>query len=201
MAVQRVALTGGIATGKSHCLKLFAAAGVPVSDADQLAHEAIAPGTAGHAAVVERFGPRVAGADGAIDRAALGRIVFDDAKARRDLEAIIHPRVYRAITEWFAKLGDHGEPIGIADIPLLYETGREIDYDAVIVTTCPPAMQIDRLMQRSGLSRHDAEQRLAAQMPVREKADRADYVIDTSGSFDETETQVRKVLSELRQEG
>ena len=201
MATQRVALTGGIATGKSHCLKLFAAEGVPTIDADQLAHEAIAPGTPGHAAAVARFGPGVVTAAGAIDRAALGRIVFEDAKARRDLEAIIHPRVYRAITEWFAKLGDHGEPIGIADIPLLYETGRDIDYDAVVVASCPPAMQIERLMLRNGLSRHDAEQRLAAQMPIREKADRAGYVIDTSGSFEETETQVRKVLSELRQEG
>lgn len=199
-AVQRVALTGGIATGKSHCLKLFAAAGVPTLDADQLAHQAIAPGTAGHAAVLDRFGAAVVSTDGTISRPALARIVFEDARARRDLETIIHPRVYRAVSEFFAELGDRAEPLGIADIPLLYETGRDIDYDAVIVTSCPPAMQIARLMQRSGLSRHDAEKRLAAQMPVREKADRADYVIDTSGSFDETETQVMKVLSELRQE-
>ena len=199
MATLRVALTGGIATGKSHCLRLFAAAGVPTIDADRLAHDALAPGTPGHAAVVERFGPAVLAADGTIERAALGRLVFEDTRARRDLEAIVHPRVYRAIGEWFGAIGDAGEPIGIADIPLLYETGRDIDYDAVVVASCPPAMQIDRLMERNGLSRHEAEQRLAAQMPIAEKTARAGYVIDTSGSLDETENQVRAVLAELRQ--
>ena len=198
MATLRVALTGGIATGKSHCLRLFAAAGIPTIDADRLAHEAIAPGTPGHAAVVERFGPGIVASDGTIERGALGRIVFDDARARRDLEAILHPRVYRAIGEWFGALGDAGEPMGIADIPLLYETGRDIDYDAVIVASCPPAMQIERLMHRNGLSRREAEQRLAAQMPIAEKTARAGYVIDTSGSFEETENQVRGVLAELR---
>ena len=198
MATTRIALTGGIATGKSHCLKLFAAAGVPVADADQLAHAAIAAGTPGHAAVVSRFGAAVLDPAGSVDRRVLAGIIFHDAKARRDLEAIIHPRVYRAVSEWFAQLADRGEPLGIADIPLLYETGRDIDYDAVIVTTCPPAMQIDRLVARNKLSREEAMQRLAAQLPIEEKAERADYVIDTSGSFEETEAQVAKILAELR---
>jgi dephospho-CoA kinase len=200
VATLRVALTGGIATGKSHCLKLFAAAGVPTIDADRLAHDAIAPGTPGHAAVVARFGSGILTEAGAIDRPALAAIVFGDARARRDLEAIIHPRVYRAISQWFAELGDRGERIGIADIPLLYETGRDIDYDAVIVASCPPPMQIERLMQRSGLSRHDAEQRLAAQMPIGAKAATADHVIDTSGTLEETEAQVAKALAEVRAE-
>jgi len=195
---KRVALTGGIATGKSFCLSRFAAFGVPTIDADQLAHAAIAPGSTGHDAVVERFGASVVGDAGAIDRAALGRIVFEDAKARRDLEAIVHPRVYRAISQWFADLGDRREPLGIADIPLLFETGREIDYDAVVVTSCPREMQIERLMRRSGLSRADAERRVAAQLPIENKAAKADYVIDTSGTFEETETQIAKVLTELR---
>jgi len=198
MATLRVALTGGIATGKSHCLKLFAAAGVPTIDADRLAHEAIAPGTSGHAAVIERFGSGIVTESGAIDRPALGAIVFGDAKARRDLEAIVHPRVYRAIGDWFGALGDRGEALGIADIPLLYETGRDIDYDTVIVASCPPAMQIERLMQRSGLSRAEAEARLAAQLPIDAKAAKADHVIDTSGTLDETENQVRGLLDVLR---
>ncbi|HEX6323811.1 MAG TPA: dephospho-CoA kinase [Vicinamibacterales bacterium] len=198
MATLRVALTGGIATGKSHCLQLFAAAGVPTIDADRLAHDAIAPGTPGHAAIVARFGPGVVTADGAIDRPALARIVFADATARRDLEAIVHPRVYRAIGDWFGALGDRGEPLGIADIPLLYETGRDIDYDTVIVASCPPAMQIERLMQRSGLSRAEAEARLAAQLPIDAKAAKADHVIDTSGTLEETDAQVRRILRELR---
>lgn len=198
MPTKRVALTGGIATGKSFCLSRFAAMGVPTIDADQLAHQSIAPGTAGHDAVVERFGGDVVGDAGVVDRSALARIVFQDAKARRDLEAIVHPRVYRAISQWFADLGDRREPLGIADIPLLFETGREIDYDAVVVTSCPRDMQIERLMQRSALSRTEAEQRVAAQLPIEEKAARSDYVIDTSGTFEETERQVATTLAELK---
>ena len=198
MATLRVALTGGIATGKSFCLGVLAAAGVPTIDADRLSHDAVAPGTPGHAAVAARFGAGVLTPDGAIDRPALGRIIFGDDRARRELEAIIHPSVYRAVERWFAELGDRAEPLGIADIPLLYETGREIDFDAVIVAACPPAMQVERLMQRNGLTAREAAQRMASQMPIGEKASRAEHVIDTSGSFEETETQVRHVLEELR---
>lgn len=198
MATLRAALTGGIATGKSYCLSEFAAAGVPTVDADQLARDVVAPGTPGHAAVSQRFGQAVLAPDGALDRPALARLVFSDDHARRDLEAIVHPAVYRAIDRWFAELGDRGEPLGLADIPLLYETGREVDFDIVIVAACPPAMQIERVMARNGLSAEEARQRLAAQMPIDEKADRADYVIDTSGGFDETAAQVRSVLQSLR---
>lgn len=198
MTTLRVALTGGIATGKSFCLAEMAAAGVPTIDADRLAHDAIAPGTPGFDAVVLRFGRGVVGASGAIDRPALGRLVFGDARARRDLEAIIHPGVYRAVERWFAELGDRNERLGVADIPLLYETGREIDFDVVIVASCPPEMQVERLMARNALSRDEAAQRMAAQMPIGEKAERADHVIDTSGSFDETRNQIRRLLEELR---
>ena len=198
MTTLRVALTGGIATGKSFCLAEIAAAGVPTIDADRLAHDAIAPGTPGYDAVILRFGRGVAGASGAIDRPALGRLIFGDARARRDLEAIIHPGVYRAVERWFAELGDRSEALGVADIPLLYETGREIDFDVVIVAACPPGMQIERLMARNRLSRDEAALRLAAQMPIGEKSERADHVIDTSGTYDETRNQVRRVLEELR---
>lgn len=198
MPTTRVALTGGIATGKSHCLTLLAQAGVPVLDADQLAHAVIAPGTPGHAAVVARFGSGILAPEGAVDRRVLARIVFADAKARRDLEAIVHPRVYRVISEWFAGLADRGEPVGVADIPLLFETGREVDYDAVIVTSCPPEMQLQRLTARTGCSIEDAQLRLAAQLPASLKAEQADYVIDTSGTLEETATQVTRVLADLR---
>lgn len=201
MTTLRVALTGGIATGKSHCLRSLAARGAPVIDADRLAHEAIAAGTPGHAEAVARFGDAILASDGEINRAILGRIVFGSTRDRRDLEAIIHPRVYRAIEQWFAALGDRGTPYGIADIPLLYETGREIDFDVVIVAACPESMQLERLMARGGLSLDDARQRLASQTPIAEKADRADYVIDTSGSFEETEAQVERVVGELTARG
>jgi dephospho-CoA kinase len=200
MPTLRVALTGGIATGKSFCLAQFAEDGVPVIDADRLAHDAIAPGAPGYDAAVARFGAAIVGADGAINRAVLAGIVFGDDRARRDLEAIIHPGVYRAIERWFAELGDRGEPMGIADIPLLYETGREIDFDAVVVAACPAPLQIARLKERNGLTASEARQRLAAQMPIDEKTDRADHVIDTSGSFVETMTQCRAVVAALRRD-
>ena len=198
MATLRAALTGGIATGKSFCLAEFGAAGVPTIDADRLARDVLAPGTPGLAAVSARFGPSVLGPGGALDRPALARLVFGDDRARRDLEAIVHPAVYRAIDRWFAELGDRGAPLGIADIPLLYETGREIDFDVVVVAACPPGMQIDRLAVRNGLTPEEARLRLAAQIPIDEKVARADYVIDTSGAFDETSAQVRSVLQSLR---
>src|SRR6187455_1923113 len=113
----RVALTGGIGTGKSYCLARFAALGVPTIDADLLARAAVAPGTSGLAAVAARFGTAVLGADGALDRPALGRIVFGDNKARAALEAILHPEVYRRIREWFANL-PAGTRLAMADIPL-----------------------------------------------------------------------------------
>lgn len=200
MTTLRVALTGGIATGKSFCLAEIAAAGVPTIDADRLAHDAIAPGTPGFDAVVMRFGRGVVGVSGAIDRPTLGRLVFGDARARRDLEAIIHPSVYRAVERWFAELGDRSEPLGVADIPLLYETGREIDFDVVIVAACPPGLQAERLMARNGLSQEEAAQRMAAQMPIEDKTARADHVVDTSGTYDETRAQVARVLRELRVE-
>src|SRR5215469_13643842 len=115
----RVTLTGGIATGKSYCLRSFAAHGAATIDADQLARDAVAPGTPGLQAVADRFGSAILASDGTLDRAALGAIVFADSKARASLEAIVHPDVYRRIREWFANLPS-GTAVAIADIPLLF---------------------------------------------------------------------------------
>jgi dephospho-CoA kinase len=194
----RVVLTGGIATGKSYCLERFAEAGAPTIDADVLAHQAVEPGTAGFEAVRSRFGAAVITPDGTLDREALGRIVFADTDARRALEAIVHPAVYAAIQRWFealAKAGHHR--VAIADIPLLYETGHGDDFDAVVVASCTPTRQIERLLTRSGFSYEDAARRIAAQLPVSEKARRADYVIDTSVSFERTDQQVRAIWAQL----
>ena len=127
----RAALTGGIATGKSYCLRHFSELGVPVADADQLAREAVLPGSPGLAAVVEGFGPEILAPDGSLDRAALGRIIFEDSRARAALEAIVHPEVYRRIREWYANLP--AGTVAIADIPLVFETGHNHDFDEVIV--------------------------------------------------------------------
>lgn len=195
----RVGLTGGIATGKSYCLSRFAALGVPAIDADQLARDAVAPGSAGLALVRDRFGPSIIRDDGTLDRPALAAIVFTDAVARADLESIVHPEVYRRIGEWFANRPS-GTRIAIADIPLLYETGHEHDFDAVVVCACEPFEQLRRLIQRDGLPEEAARARLAAQWPIGEKAARADYVIRTDGSFEETAAQVREVHDALVRE-
>lgn len=196
----RVGLTGGIATGKSHCLSRFAALGVPVIDADLLARDAVAPGSPGLAQVRARFGPSVMLADGSLDRAALAAIVFSDPAARADLESIVHPEVYRRISEWFANQ-PAGTRLAIADIPLLFETGHEHDFDAVIVCACDPDEQQRRLMERDGLSAAEAEARLAAQWPILEKVRRADYVIRTDGTFASTDAQVTSVWRRLNGEG
>jgi len=192
----RVALTGGIATGKSHCLREFASLGAPTIDADVLAREVVAQGTPGFSAVVRRFGRPVLDGSGALDRAALGRIVFDDPAARHDLEAIVHPAVYAAISTWFNDLSDD-VPAAIADIPLLFETNHASDFDRVIVAACTPEEQLTRLMARDGLSESEARQRLAAQMPIDVKRQRGDDVIDTSGTVEETNRQVAEVWKGL----
>lgn len=193
----RAALTGGIATGKSYCLDRFAALGIPGIDADVLARDAVAPGSPGLTAVVERFGASVLRADGSLDRQALASIVFADRAARADLEAIVHPLVYRRIGEWFVDLPP-ATPAALADIPLLFETGHQHDFDRVVVCACEPDEQLRRLVDRDGLSERDARARLAAQWPIGEKMARADYVIRTDGTFAETDAQVRAVADALR---
>ena len=195
--MQRVALTGGIATGKSHVRAQLEALGVPTIDADVLAREAVAPGSAGLAAVTARFGPEVLDETGALDRRKLADIVFPDPAARADLERIVHPIVRRRMDDWLESLDGGGHPFAVADIPLLYETGRERDFDAVIVTACSPETQVRRVMARDGLSESDARQRVAAQLPIDEKVRRADFVIHTEGTVAETDRQVREVWTRL----
>jgi dephospho-CoA kinase len=194
----RAALTGGIATGKSHVLEQFRRRGVPCLDADALAHGVEAAGTEATRAIAARFGPGVLGEDGSVDRAKLGPIVFADKTARQDLEAIVHPAVYRAITAGLRAFElIENPPVAVADVPLLYETGRASDFDVVIATVCPPEMQLDRLARR-GMSEAEARRRLDAQLPAAEKAARANHAIDTSGTFEETDAQVQRILETLK---
>jgi dephospho-CoA kinase len=194
----RVALTGGIATGKSYVLDRFQRLGIPTLDSDALAHGVEAPGTEATMQIAKRFGSDVLAADGSVDRRKLGPIVFADPSARKELEAIVHPAVYRAIAagiRGFELTG--GAPYVIVDVPLLFETGHAKEFDRVIVTACAPETQLARLLDR-GLSGEAAQQRLAAQWPTADKASRADFVITTDGSFDETNTQVDAVNLKLR---
>jgi dephospho-CoA kinase len=195
----KVALTGGIATGKTHVLDQFRKRGVPCLDADEFAHGVTSAGTEPTRAIAERFGPDILTADGAVDRKKLASLVFADPADRRDLEAIVHPAVYRAIAaglRGFELLG--GYELAVVDVPLLYETGHAADFDRVIVTICPPALQIARLLERGVSSEREAQQRLAAQWPTEQKAALADFVIRTDGTFEETDRQVEAVYQQLR---
>ena len=199
MGLLRAALTGGIATGKSYVRVRLASHGIPTLDSDVLARDAVAPGSPGLAAVVERFGADILAADGSLDRRALGAIVFADPQARADLEAIVHPRVREATTAWLGRLAAGGESVAVVDIPLLYETGRDRDFDRVIVTSCPRSQQVARVVERDGLSPAEAEARIDAQAPTDEKVRRADFVIDTGGTFGDTNRQVDRVVEKLLQ--
>lgn len=192
----KVALTGGIATGKSHVVARLRHLGVACVEADELSHGVTAAGTEATRAIVARFGD-VLDAHGSVDRRALGAIVFADAAARRDLEAIVHPAVYRAIAMAFRAFEWSGDTFAVADIPLLFESGHAGDFDRVIATTCPEPMQRERLRAR-GLSDDQIEQRLAAQWPAAEKAARAHFSIETGGTFEATHAQIDRILGQLR---
>jgi dephospho-CoA kinase len=190
----KIALTGGIATGKSYILAQLRERGVPTIDADAIVHELFEPDTAVTQAVALEFGKAILREDGRVDRAVLASKVFSNDNARLRLEAIVHPVVYDRLRQWFAV---RGRPLGVASIPLLYETHREGDFDAVIVTACGADQQLTRLLAR-GLSEEDARLRMAAQMPADEKARKADYVIRTGGTMGETSAQLDEVVSALR---
>jgi dephospho-CoA kinase len=196
----KVALTGGIATGKSYVLEQFRRRGIPCLDADTLAHGVEAPGTEATQAIAARFGADMLAPDGSVDRRKLAPIVFADHDARRELEAIVHPAVYRAIAAGLRAFELLGSPLTIVDVPLLYETGHQADFDRVIVTACPPEVQVQRLIER-GLTGAAARQRLTAQAPTDEKAARADFVIRTDGSFEETDKQIDEVVAALGRSG
>jgi len=195
----KVGLTGGIATGKSYVLEQFRRRGVSCLDADELAHGVTAAETEATTQIAERFGAGVLAPDGSVDRRKLGPVVFADASARRELEAIVHPAVHRAIAAGVRAFELMGDAIAVVDVPLLYEVGSEKDFDRVIVTACAPETQLARLVHR-GLAEDAARQRLAAQWPTDKKIARADFVIRTDGTFEETDRQVQEVYVRLRLE-
>lgn len=178
--ILRIGLTGGIASGKSTVAERLVEHGALLIDADLLAREVVAPGTPGLAAVVARFGTGILASDGSLDRAALGRLVFADPAARRDLERIIHPAVRSRAAELVASA-----PAGsvvVQMIPLLVETGQADAFDLVVVVDVPTHLQTQRLISRDGLNAAQAEARLAAQAARAQRLAAADVVIDNSGS-------------------
>ncbi len=188
-------LTGGIATGKSTFAAELRARGAPVLDADELAREAVAKGSPGLADVAAAFGPSVLGPDGELDRKAMAGLVFRDAAARRRLEAIVHPRVRAAFREQMDALARGGAPVAFYDVPLLYEAGLDREVDAVVVVWAPRAVQRARLLARDGLSPAEADLRLDAQLPVDEKAARADALVVNDGPAGALGDKAARLLS------
>jgi dephospho-CoA kinase len=195
--MKRVGLTGGIATGKSVTRAEFERLGVPTIDADLVARDVVGPGTPALTAIVARFGPAVLDHNHVLDRRRLGSIVFADDAARHDLERIVHPAVTAAIDAWLVAMDRDGHKIAVAVIPLLYETGRERDFDVVITTACRAEEQLRRVMARDSLSELQAKQRITAQLSTEEKVRRADYAIWTDGTYENTKRQVVEILEQL----
>jgi dephospho-CoA kinase len=198
-----VGLTGSIATGKSTVSAMFARLGCRVIDADLLAREVVAPGQSAYQAIVAEFGREVVQSDGYLDRKRLGRIVFADPERRRRLEALTHPAIRARQRRLLAGLEEEAfEGIVIWDAALLIESGAAADMDRVVVVFADAATQLERLMARDGLGEAEARERIASQMPVVDKARRAHYVVDNSGTRAATEAQVRQVhralLNDLR---
>ena len=184
-----IGLTGGIAAGKSTVSARWAEHGAVIVDADKLAREAVAPGSPGLVAVAERFGPVVIGADGSLDRAALGSIVFTDPVALADLNGITHPEVWRLAKERFdaAEAADP-DAVVVYDVPLLAEAqeGRPLRFDAVVVVDAPAAQRIERLVAYRGMDRTDARRRVAAQASDADRLALADHLVDATGTLDDT---------------
>ncbi len=193
-----VGLTGGIATGKSTVSAMLASPSVRVIDADVLARDAVLPGTPTYARIVTEFGREVLQADGHLDRAKLGAVVFHDPARRKRLEEITHPAIRARLEKILAQFEHEAfDGIVIWNAALLIESGSTKQVDRVIVVVTDPATQIRRLMERDGIPEEAARARIATQMPLAVKARYADYVIDNSGSRADTERQVRDVYRAL----
>lgn len=195
----RVGLTGGVASGKSTVSAILRELGAVVIDSDLLAREVVAKGTPGLAAVVAEFGPGLLTPGGALDRPAMGRLVFGepgaDATDRRRLEAIVHPLVFERIRQLEAGAPD--DALVVHDIPLLAESGRADTFDAVIVVDVPEELQIERMVEQRGWTEPDARARIAAQAPPAQRRALATYLIDNTGSLKALRGRVTEVFEQL----
>jgi dephospho-CoA kinase len=185
-----IGLTGGIASGKSTVVRCLRELGAPVVDADAIVHEVQAPGTPVTAAIAQEFGPEVLRADGSLDRAALGRIIFTDAARRKALEAIVHPAVLAQMAQEVERYRAEGRPAVVLDVPLLLEGGLQRTVDRVWVVYIDRATQRARLMARDHLTLDEADQRINAQMSLDDKLAYADLIIDNRATLAETRSQV-----------
>jgi len=199
-----IGLTGGIGSGKSTVARLLETLGACVIDADAIVHELEGPGRPLAAEIAASFGPRVLRPDGAVDRERLGALVFRDAEARLRLNQLVHPRVGGEIARRAQAARNAAVPVLVLDIPLLLELRGQaasaraaLGLDAVVVVWVPRETQIARLMGRDGFSQEEALRRVSSQMPLDEKRQLADHVIDNSGTRSDTERQVRVLWAKL----
>ncbi len=197
VAIRVFGLTGGIGSGKSSVAERFRARGLPIIDADLLAREVVEPGAEALREIQACFGAEVLASDGRLDRAALAARVFSDPEARRALESITHPRIAALAQQKLDELAARGEPLAAYMAPLFYENALEKHYSPVVVVTASEAQQLERASRRDGVSAKDIEARLRAQLPLSEKAARADYRIDNSGTLSETWAQADRVLDAI----
>lgn len=194
----RVALTGNAGAGKSTVARLWRERGVPVLEADELAREAVAPGTDGLRAVVETFGTGFLQSDGTLDRGALRRLVFGEAEKRKALEAILHPRIRALRDRRMAELEAARHPLVVAEIPLLFELGMEGEFDVVILVDAPEEVRLRRLVEDRGLDPEEARRILAAQDAPDEKRRKATFVLENSGTLEELKAKALQVLELVR---
>ncbi len=195
-----IGLTGGIATGVTTVASMFKELGAEIIEADKIAREVVEPGTEPYRKIVETFGRGVLNADGTIDRKKLGQIVFADDTARRRLNRITHTAIRYRIDEEVERIRKSDpDAVVLIDVPLLLDTtGPDtFDMDGVIVVTAGKDSQIERLVRRDTLPEEDAQRRVAAQRPVDEKAEEADWIVRNSGSLKETRRQVTSLWRQL----
>ena len=195
----KVGLTGGLACGKSFVGQALADLGCHLLQADRLGHEALLPGGEAYGAVIREFGPGILAESGEVDRRALAAQVFGSPERLALLNSFVHPSVIREEEAWMARVSG-GDPNGIAvvEAAILIETGSHLRFDKLVVVTCDEEQQVQRAMKRDAIAREEVLARLSRQMPLSEKRKFADFVIDTSGTKEDTLRQTRAVYESLR---
>jgi dephospho-CoA kinase len=198
----RVGLTGGVACGKSAVAKMFELLGAEVVDADKIVHELYRQGEPVYKALVKNFGDEILRPDGEIDRTRLAAAAFDDGRVQ-ELNKIVHPAVIKRQEQWMHDVGSRQvHAVAMVEATLILEAGGKGRFDKIVVVTCRPEQKIERYAARSGLpeaaARTEVERRTRAQMPDDEKARRADYIIDNSGTLEMTRRQVERTYMELK---
>jgi dephospho-CoA kinase len=197
-AILRVAVTGGIGSGKTLVCSLFAKYGIPVLSADEIAKDMMQSDKALRSELSALLGSSTYLVDGSLNRAYVAGKIFSDKSLKQKVNRLIHPKVEAGIDSWFVAMEHSGEAIGIVEAALIYEAGYDKRLDVVLVIDVPESVRIERVVARDGSSVDDVKKRIAAQAPAEQKAKKADYVIHNAGSFSELETSVQFLVRILQ---